>query len=116
MSDTKHQRGLLVPMLTYKARTVEEMSQLVAGKKHNVYTLPMGTSSFKEYLTQDLTNKYIVLGHVLYAIQDVVDLGLDESTGRWYERGDGTYEFEIRYSNEYGSMKEALVDRYKNTE
>lgn len=116
MSDTKHQRGLLVPMIFPKSQSLEETCQAVAERGHGVYELPDNTSSFKEYLTQDLTDQYIVLDGVLYAIQDVVNIDLDESIYRCREKVDGSYDFEIKYYNGGCSMEEALEDAYKNLE
>jgi hypothetical protein len=118
MSETKHQKGKLVPIARELGETVKSQIKSVLGNDfieelwHESDTASENAND--QIYSNNLEDKYQFINLTLYEIKDFEDLDLDRDIAEISKNEDGSINFEFKYYNGGTCLSELLEENIVN--
>jgi hypothetical protein len=116
MSETKHQKGKLVPIIRKKEETVKSQIKSVLGDDfiEALWDWDEDDSDTQNVNDQihynNLENEYQFINSTLYKVINFENLDPDDSITKVYKNEDGSINFEFRYYNGGTCLSELLEE------
>lgn len=114
MSETKHQKGRLVPIVREAEETVKSQIKSVLGEDFIEgfwYEDDIDTQNVNDQLhSNNLEDKYQFINSTLYKVTDFGNLDPDKDITKICKNEDGTIDFEFRYYSGGTCLSELLEE------